>query len=684
LRREQHDDAEIESLLDLGADDLPLRIASYRSPTHARPLLRPPSPVVAIHLFGTERLIMVIRCTTVLLFLQGDSLAVMVPASGLTASALTPDSELLLTGHADGTVTFWNAQTGEVTERFAAHRTAVTHVLTTFGAAYSCGADGSIIRWQRNGNEWRQTALRGQAGITSAAASYTGEYLAIGCANGDILVLAGTSTTLHTRAHDGAVTGLALRHNDGTLVSAGADRMLRACLPEVPNTAVKIASEHTHGVTGLAASPRGESFATYSPDRSIRLWSVDATSTKPEIQAVNVFTEHEAAVTSVYFGQLNDLELLVSGSADGELVVRVAGSAIARLHIHDGPVRAFALLPNNTLLTGGDDARLEWWRVKGNAVRRVPPDGVTSLSSGRGLVASCRSGLFRAEGAFTANDKGVMAVVHPDAQRVVVGPDSFEVCEYDASGQGWILTLESPIIAAFYANNTAHVALENGTLVEVSTQRRVTDGSESRLTSVLGEGGDPYILTGHANGDVMLVPTPSLSLAPSRVGSHAAPVTVLACHSDGVPVASAAADGSVIVWDTVDQPGPRFRGKHDGRVRHLAFLSDTTLASAGDDRLLILWNYRIGERIATCAGHRDIITALLYDERSGLLYTASLDATIRAWDLEGRQRGIVYGTHPFTTLARIQGDVLPGAVVAGDDAGALWTLEHMIDRHGPP
>jgi WD40 repeat protein len=677
LRLHQRDDGEIERLLDLAPNDVTLRIASYHPEPDARVRLRPPAPVVAIHTFATERLITVVRCTTALLFLRGDGLVATAMAAGLTASALTRDSELLMTGHADGTITFWNAETGQFSERFAAHRAAVTHVLATFDSAYSCAADGSIVRWQRSGDGWRQTRLQGQPGITSAIAS--GDHLVIGCANGDILELVGTSTTLHARAHDGPVTGLALRQNDEVLVSAGADRMLRTCVPRLPDTALKIPSEHTHGISGLAASPGSEAFATYSADCTVRLWSVLGISTAQWIQPVNVFTEHEAAVTSVSFSRIGNQDVLVSGSADGAIVVRLGGSSIAKLHAHDGPVRAFGFLPDR-LLTGGDDAQLGWWRVTGSSIDSLPPDGVTSIATARGRVVWCRSGNLALLPVIRLTMEGLavaVALQQYGQGAVIWTPGSSMIREVDlaSSSAGELLSFESGIVAAFFVLDRLFAALENGTVVDVRTQQRFRREEEPRITCAAGQPNGFFVLTGRVNGDVVMMTLqaePSLGIR--HIGAHPAPVTALAFSPSVAPIASGAADGSVVVWAIGDQPGAVFRGNHNGPVRHLAFLSDIALASAGDDRLVILWNYRTSERIATCAGHRDRITALLFDDRSQLLYTASLDATIRVWDLQGKQRGIVYGTHPFSTLALLYDDVLPGQIIAGDDAGAIWTL----------
>lgn len=304
FRREQRADHEIEELLHLESGDVPLRIVSYQPDPEPRARLRPPGPVIAIHTAGGTVETTVVHCTTGLMFLRGLETIATVVIPHLTASALAEREDLLLTGDAEGSIAFWRPTRAEMIGRYLAHRAAVTHVLLLPTFAYSCAADGSIMRWERerDGDGWKHTNTQAPAGISSVAPSI-GDSLMVGCHNGDILEVDGTSTNLHARAHEGPVTGLALRHEGQVLVSAGADRMLRACMPRRPDTAVKFPSDHTHGITGLAPSLQPDEFATYSPDRTVRLWSVKGTSSKPEITPVLAFTKHEAAVTSVHFAR---------------------------------------------------------------------------------------------------------------------------------------------------------------------------------------------------------------------------------------------------------------------------------------------------------------------------------------------------------------------------------------------
>jgi WD40 repeat protein len=156
------------------------------------------------------------------------------------------------------------------------------------------------------------------------------------------------------------------------------------------------------------------------------------------------------------------------------------------------------------------------------------------------------------------------------------------------------------------------------------------------------------------------------------IGTHASRVTAVAIQ-DGL-VVSGSIDGEIAIWDP--QQNIIFVRAHDAPVSHLAFLGvRDALVSVSEDNSAAIWSFG-GERLATCLGHRDRITALVIDSRSAPIYTASLDRTVRAWDFKGAQRGIVYGDHPFSAMTLIQNNVVPGDVLVGDDSGAFLALRY--------
>ena len=104
------------------------------------------------------------------------------------------------------------------------------------------------------------------------------------------------------------------------------------------------------------------------------------------------------------------------------------------------------------------------------------------------------------------------------------------------------------------------------------------------------------------------------------------------------------ADNAVCVWDVNDptrttSPQLVLRG-HKGEVRALAALADGRLASAGDDKFIIIWNLADGAQLAKLEGHTDWVRCLaaVNDDGDGRgLASGSDDKSIIIYDHERRR-----------------------------------------------
>ena len=67
-------------------------------------------------------------------------------------------------------------------------------------------------------------------------------------------------------------------------------------------------------------------------------------------------------------------------------------------------------------------------------------------------------------------------------------------------------------------------------------------------------------------------------------------------------------------------------------IRSVAFCPDgKTLASAADDRTIMLWDIVTGEPKTTLKGHDGYVTSLAFSSDGTILASGSRDKTVRLW-----------------------------------------------------
>jgi len=121
--------------------------------------------------------------------------------------------------------------------------------------------------------------------------------------------------------------------------------------------------------------------------------------------------------------------------------------------------------------------------------------------------------------------------------------------------------------------------------------------------------------------------------AAAQQAVHGGPVRALALGADGT-LASAGFDQSMILWNPVTGRARSVVRWHAGAVNALAALPDGGFASAGEDMRIALWPAQPGRDPARLLeGHQGPIVGLALSPDGGALASAAWDGTVRRWSL---------------------------------------------------
>ena len=97
--------------------------------------------------------------------------------------------------------------------------------------------------------------------------------------------------------------------------------------------------------------------------------------------------------------------------------------------------------------------------------------------------------------------------------------------------------------------------------------------------------------------------------------------------------------GEATLWKTDDwSRGPVFQGHGDAIYSAHLSPDAQSLATAGYDRNLILWDVATGQILKTFQGHNDAIYSACFSPNGKLIATASGDRTIKLWDVASGHR----------------------------------------------
>jgi WD40 repeat protein len=426
-------------------------------------------------------------------------------------------------------------------------------------------------------------------------------------------------------AHRDLVQSLAF-NTDGDLLASGGFREIKIWRrpKDVRNTTIPLPA----APAALAVSPNRQWLAVGCADHSIRLFQLPSGTAGPVLQG------HTGPVTGLRFtaglpqllSAAGDQSVRIWNLPDGSPVSRIeTPTPLTALEIFEPLSPAVPAIANSAappvqaapsvLVTAGGDNLLRLWQLPASI-----PVPAAELAAGIRTVA------------FT-----------PDRRFAVVADGSGNLTALELITAEGVL---KPRVLVSWKTASTPTALAIGPVPGVPAAK--PDNPAATL----------QVLAGFENGLLQLRQLAAIDTVREWTAGPS-PITATGQSVDGRLSASAAQDGSVVIWNTAPPASapPTFEAVAEDNLR-TALLSPSrklmaSVAQQSGQQILVIRSTETGRITARLSGHTGPITAVAFSADDGRLISAAGDATLRFWDLRNPGQ---------PELRKIE--AIPGAVTA--------------------
>ncbi|NEN99024.1 MAG: WD40 repeat domain-containing protein, partial [Moorea sp. SIO3I7] len=481
--------------------------------------------------------------------------------------AFSPDGKMIASASADKTIILWRHD-GRILQRLKKHKDQVFSVSFSLDGQLliSASSDDTIKLWQRQRNN-TFTLLKSITDKEGMAA----------------VSLSPDNQTIATATNARGKHTVKLWHYNGKLLST------------FPG--------HKDQVRDLNFSPDGQTLASASLDRTIKIWNVKNYKLVQNIKDIKKF-----------FGvRFVDNQTIAAASADNTVQLwNVKGQQIGTFRGHRDDVLYLDVSRDSKMLAStSSDQTVKIWSIKDlQQLQNIQITNGTinqpSFSPDSKMIALASTD----QSVSIWSRHGIVSPTILQGTRLSFSPDSQVIVSGNEDGTVKLWHRDGKLLRTFKAHNQRLLKVsfspngkmiasvsKNGTLKLWNLNGKLINTLKEDKTSVLGMGFSP----------------------------------------DGTKIALANSDKTVKLWDIDNMFTLRktFVG-HNAEVRSVSFSPDgKTIASVSDDKTVKLWGLD-GKLRKTFFGHKAPVLDVSFSPNGTMIVTASSDRTIKIWNLNGK------------------------------------------------
>ncbi|NJK50685.1 hypothetical protein HC931_23500 [Candidatus Gracilibacteria bacterium] len=443
---------------------------------------------------------------------------------------------------------------------------------------------------------------------------------------------------------------------------------------------------HSDAVWSINYSPDGTMLASASRDKTVKIWRV---ADGKELITLRGFKDWVACV-----GWSPDGKTVAAMEWHGRMRLwNLAGQQIKSFQTHNAPVVAISFSPKGqTIATASRDGTAKVWSLDGKELLTLrghqswlmyvnfSRDGQTIVTSSRDKTAKLWN--LKGEELATLQGQGdtvASAIFSRDGQ--IVATASWDRTVRLWNRQGQLLQTLSGHTANVWGvsfspdGQTLASSSEDGTI-------RLWSFAKTNAGSInIGDAATESI-SFSPNGEIFGT-TGKYMMAKlwSRQGKelvalngHQELIRSLKFSPDGQKIATASQDRTVKLWNLAGQELATMQG-HQADVRSVSFSPDSqTIASASWDTTAKLWNLA-GKELVTLKGHQAGLWSIAFSPDGQTIATASEDSTAKLWNRQGQELVTFKGHQAGVMMVKFSPDGQTIATASKDGSVKLWDLQ---------